>query len=41
MQQGGAKDKQDARKKNASTKEQIADSLRRKSLAAVNADQKL
>jgi hypothetical protein len=45
MQEGGTEDAQDAFKKNASTKEkeqeQMADSLRRGSLAAGNAEQEL
>jgi hypothetical protein len=41
MQEGGTEDAQDTFEKNASTKEQMADSLRRRSLAAVNTDQEL
>jgi hypothetical protein len=41
MQEGGTEDAQDTFEKNVSTKEQMADSLRRRSLAAVNADQEL
>ena len=41
MQEGGTEDEQETFEKNASTKEQMADSLRRRSLAAVNADQEL
>ena len=41
MQEGGTEDAQETFEKNASTKEQMADSLRRRSLAAVNTDQEL
>jgi hypothetical protein len=41
MQEGGTEDAQNTFEKNTSTKEQMADSLRRRSLAAVNADQEL
>jgi hypothetical protein len=41
MQEGGTEDALDTFEKNTSTKEQMADSLRRRSLAAVNADQEL
>jgi hypothetical protein len=41
VQEGGGEDEQDAREENASTKEQIAESVRRQSLAAVYTDQEL
>jgi len=41
MQEGGTEDAQDTFEKDASMKEQMADSLRRRSLAAVNTDQEL
>jgi hypothetical protein len=41
MQEGGTEDALDTFEKDASMKEQMADSLRRRSLAAVNTDQEL